>query len=117
MTLHDLALLLFCQRMEDRPQLAANIPEDGLPPSLGHETTWYLQSHLEWARVRCQFSLRRRRIERGATSAADGDEELECPLRQYRTAKLKCLKGLRSSLDKGPKRTRRKYSARGTQDL
>ena len=35
--LHDLAFLLFRQSVEDRAQLAADIPKDCFPPSFGHE--------------------------------------------------------------------------------
>ena len=37
MSLHDLAFFLLRQRMKDRTQLTADIPKDGLTPSLGHE--------------------------------------------------------------------------------
>jgi hypothetical protein len=33
--------------VEDRAQFAADMAED----RLWHNTTWYLQSHLEWARL------------------------------------------------------------------
>jgi hypothetical protein len=35
--LYDLAFLLFCQRVQNRPQLAADMPKNYFPPSLGHE--------------------------------------------------------------------------------
>jgi len=36
-SLHNLALLLFRQRVENWAQLSADIPKDHFPPSLGHE--------------------------------------------------------------------------------
>ena len=36
-SLHDLALLLLRQRVENRAQLSADIPQDRFPPSFGHE--------------------------------------------------------------------------------
>ena len=36
-SLHDLALLLFRQRVENRAQLSADISKDHFPPPLGHE--------------------------------------------------------------------------------
>jgi hypothetical protein len=35
--LHDLAFLLFRQRMQYRPQLTANMPENHFSPPFGHE--------------------------------------------------------------------------------
>jgi len=35
--LNNLALLLLRQRMKDRTQLLTSLPEDGFPPSFGHE--------------------------------------------------------------------------------
>ncbi len=37
MSLHDLAFLLPRQRMENRTQLPARLPENGFPPPFGHE--------------------------------------------------------------------------------
>ena len=36
-SLHDLAFLLLRQRVENRAQLAADIPKDRFPPSFRHE--------------------------------------------------------------------------------
>src|SRR4030095_3121149 len=53
-TFNDLTLLLPSQRVEDCTQLSTRLAEDDFPSSLGHEhnTTWYLQSHFEWDRLK-----------------------------------------------------------------
>jgi hypothetical protein len=51
MTFDNLAFLLPGQRVEDRTQLSARLPENGLPTPLGHENYVVLQSHLEWDRL------------------------------------------------------------------
>ena len=45
----DLTFFLQGQGVEQRAQLPTDVSENGLPRSLEHKTTWYLQSHFEWA--------------------------------------------------------------------
>ena len=52
MSLDNLAFLLPSQRVEDRTQLPARLPENAFQTPFGHEDHVVLAVHLEWDRLR-----------------------------------------------------------------
>jgi hypothetical protein len=51
MTFQNLAFFLPSQRMENRPEGPPGLPKQNFSPLFGVNTTWYLQSHLEWDKL------------------------------------------------------------------